>query len=281
MTTKTKNFTATFWGVRGTFPITGASVMQYGGNTSCVELNCNDVSIILDAGTGIRALGEKIKSQHIDILLSHSHIDHISGLPFFKPAYDSSRQIDVWAGHLKPEHSLPQVISHIMSPPIFPITDVAFKAKMHYHDFTAGGELKNERWEKAGIHIKTLALNHPDRATGYRIEHAGHSLCYITDIEHVPGQINKELVSFVKNTDYLIYDATYSDENFQQHKGWGHSTWQEAVRIADAAGVKTLVLFHHDPEATDEILDKRTVQIEKTRKGTLLAKEGVTLTICP
>jgi phosphoribosyl 1,2-cyclic phosphodiesterase len=279
--TSNKGFTATFWGVRGTFPITGSSVMQYGGNTSCIELNCNGVSIILDAGTGIRNLGEKIQEKHIDILLSHSHIDHISGLPFFKPAYDSARRIDVWAGHLKPEHSLPQVISHIMSPPIFPITDAAFKAKMHYHDFTAGGELREERWEKAGIQITTLPLNHPDRATGYRIEYNGHSLCYITDIEHVPGKINNDLVKFVGKADYLVYDATYTDETFQQYKGWGHSTWQEAVRIADAAGVRNLVLFHHDPEATDAILDKRALQIEKARKGTLLAKEGLKLSICP
>jgi phosphoribosyl 1,2-cyclic phosphodiesterase len=279
--TSNKEFTAIFWGVRGTFPITGASVMQYGGNTSCIELNCNSVSIILDAGTGIRSLGEKIEAKQIDILLSHSHIDHISGLPFFKPAYDSARKIDVWAGHLKPEHSLPQVISHIMSPPIFPITDAAFKAKMHYHDFAAGGELKEERWAKAGVSIQTLPLNHPDRATGYRIEYNSHSLCYITDIEHIPGKINTDLVKFVSKADYLVYDATYTDENFQQYKGWGHSTWQEAVRIADAASVKNLILFHHDPEASDAILDQRAIQIEKMRKGTLLAKEGMRLTICP
>ena len=270
-------FLLRFWGVRGTIPVADRNFMKYGGNTSCIEVTCGDHSFILDAGTGIHMLGLQLAARHIDILFSHTHIDHICGLPYFGPLYDKSRRIDMWAGHLHPDYDLLQVIKHVMAPPIFPITPQQFNAEIHYHDFTAGEDLRTSRWLDAGITIKTLALNHPDRATGYRIEYRGKSLCYITDIEHTVGMLNTELAEFVRGASCMIYDSTYCDEEFSRYVGWGHSTWQQAVRIANYAQIGTLVTFHHDPDANDEKLDKRDAQLQQLRPGSVTAREGMVI----
>jgi phosphoribosyl 1,2-cyclic phosphodiesterase len=272
-------FNVRFWGVRGTIPVADKHFMQYGGNTSCIEVNCGDQTFILDAGTGIHTLGQHLAAKQVDILFSHSHIDHICGLPFFGPMYDKTRRIDLWAGHLKPEYDLLQVIKHIMAPPIFPITPMQFHADIHYHDFTAGDDLRAARWLDAGVTIKTLALNHPDRATGYRIDYKGKSLCYITDIEHTPGMLSTDVAEFVRGATCFIYDSTYCDEEFTKYIGWGHSTWQQAVRIADYAHVQTLVTFHHDPDANDTALDKRHQQLIAARPGSLTAREQMEINL--
>ncbi len=277
--TNHNGFNIRFWGVRGTIAVPSPDFMRYGGNTSCIEINCGHQTFILDAGTGIHTLGRTLKAGHVDLLLSHTHIDHICGLPFFSPMYDSNKSIHIWAGHLIPEHNLKQVFGYIMATPIFPITPEEFKADIHYHDFHAGEELATTRWKDAGIIVKTLPLNHPDRATGYRIEYAGKSLCYITDIEHTRGKPNQALIEFVRGATCLIYDSTYADENYEAHIGWGHSTWQEAVRIADAAQVELLVPFHHDPEADDHELDLRAQALEKARPGSRMAREHMELAL--
>ncbi len=273
--TEANQFTVEFWGVRGTLPTAGAATLQYGGNTSCIYVRCAGHSFILDAGTGITLLADALQTQNIDILLSHTHIDHILGLPFFAPAYHSSRRIRLWAGHLKPTHTLRGVVEMLMQPPLFPLTPNDFKADVQYHDFVAGEELYADEWSQFGIRIKTCLLAHPDRATGYRIEQDGKSVCYITDYEHTLGIVDPALVDFVRGADCMIYDATYTDEEFEKFKGWGHSTWQQGVRIAEAGNVKKLVLFHHNPEASDAILHARTAQILAALPGTLLAKEGL------
>jgi phosphoribosyl 1,2-cyclic phosphodiesterase len=277
MTDASSDFSVTFWGVRGTIPATGKDFIQYGGNTSCLEVRIGKQLFILDAGSGIRALGDQIKGTdtQIDILFSHSHIDHIAGLPFFAPAYDADTRIDLWAGHLRPQYDLLQVVRMIMAPPIFPITPQQFEAEMRYHDFHAGMDIRTSRWLDNGITIRTLPLPHPDQATGYRIEYGGKSLCYITDIEHTPGEVNQVLAAFVQGCSCLIYDGTYCDEEFERYVGWGHSTWQEAVRVADAAQVEQLIVFHHDPQATDAILDTRQKQLTQKRANALMAKEAM------
>ena len=274
-----KAFTLKFWGVRGTLPTPGATTLRYGGNTSCIEVRCNDRTLILDAGSGIKLCGDALSAKDVDILISHTHIDHIMGLPFFAPLYDKDNRFRLWAGHLQAPLSLRNVIEQLMSPPLFPLTPRDFKAVVEYRDFTAGEILHTPGWQQAAIAITTLPLEHPDQATGYRVEHQGKVLCYITDYEHLPGIIDPALVQFVQDADCLVYDSTYSDEEFEQYRGWGHSTWQQAVRLADAAHVKTLVIFHHDPDATDTILDQRAVAIEKMRPGSIIAKEGLILVL--
>ena len=271
----THDFSVHFWGGRGTLPVCGHSKLRYGGNTSCVEVRCGEVRLILDAGTGLKALGDTITSPDIDILLSHTHIDHISGFPFFMPLYKRDRHIRLWAGPLKPEHSLHDTLHRLMSPPLFPISIDQLPSTLEYRDFTAGDELHSDAWAKAGVRIFTLQLSHPDRATGYRIEYRNKSVCYITDYEHVAGQIDPQLAQFVHSADCLIYDSTYSDENFERYKGWGHSTWQQGVRLANHANVKTLVAFHHDPEADDAALDARAAQLSALRPDSVMVQDGM------
>lgn len=274
-----QGFTFTFWGTRGSYPVPGAATLKYGGNTPCVEVRCNDRLIILDAGTGLIGLGGSRLPQHMDILLSHTHIDHVMGFPFFQPAYNAGRSVRLWAGHLLPDFTLRQTIGKIMSPPIFPLKPEDLKAQIGYNDFFAGEALRHEDFDKAGIAINTHPLNHPDRATAYRITLGKKSLCYVTDVEHDTAAIDEKLIGFLKDADWLIYDCTYDDREFDNHLGWGHSTWQQAVRLCKAAGVKNLAVFHHDPMANDGVLDKRAEELLLQFPAGIIAREGLTVTL--
>jgi|GEM_PF-31370 len=274
------SFIVKFWGVRGTIPVPGPSSLRYGGNTSCIELRCGEHIIILDAGSGLKPLGDALKNKQVDILLSHTHIDHVIGLPFFIPAYHASQHIRLWAGHLTPESSIRQVVGQMMCPPLFPLTPDDLSAKIDYNDFTAGSEVTTPEWKKAGIRVRTLPLPHPDRATGYRIEFAGKSVCYITDYEHEEGKRDETLIEFIRGTDCFIFDSTYTDEEYASYKGWGHSTWEQGLRIAEAAGVKRLVTFHHNPDVDDRTLDARFVQLKARHAESLVAREGMEIELC-
>lgn len=273
----TQAFDITFWGVRGTMPTPGASTLRYGGQTSCVQMQCGDRTLIFDAGSGLFTLGETLEhATELDLFLSHTHIDHILGFPFFGPAYRDHLHLRVWAGHLKPEGlRLHDVLSRLMSPPLFPLNLDFLKARIDYNDFNAGEPI--HALAEYGIDIQTLALNHPDRATGYRVNYADKSACYITDIEHVRAGLDRDLTTFIKGADVLIYDSTFDDRAFERFVGWGHSTWQEAVRLADAANVQTLVLFHHDPAMTDDALDARLSELRALRPHDTIAREGLIL----
>ncbi|MDB2414953.1 MBL fold metallo-hydrolase [Rickettsiales bacterium] len=267
-----------FWGTRGTIPVVSQDVLHYGGNTSCIEVRCNGRQIILDAGTGIYILGLQTEIYHTDILLSHSHLDHIQGLPFFKPLHTGGdANVALWAGHLLPENSIMAAIDSIMSSPLFPLTIKDVRSRVEFNDFRAGTTLVNEGFELAGIKVHTKPLSHPDRATAYRIEFEGKSVCYVTDVEHKIGKIDKELIKFIKGADIFIYDSTFDDDSFAPFVGWGHSTWQEGVRLANAAGVKHFVAFHHDPATKDSELDKRQKKLQKINKNYLFAREGMVM----
>lgn len=272
-------FMIKFWGVRGSMPTPGPSTVRYGGHTSCVEIRCDDQLLIFDAGSGLFQLGESLKNEsEINIFLSHTHLDHILGFPFFSPAHSPDNRIRIWAGHLQEEgRNVRDALQQLMSPPLFPLTPDFFQAEISYHDFTAGNPPPCEHLQSAGIEIQTLPLNHPDRATGYRVNFAGRSACYITDIEHVDHQLDIALVEFIKGSDILIYDSTYDDREFENYIGWGHSTWQHGTRLADAAQVKTLVLFHHDYNNSDEVLDRRGEELEAIRPNDQIAREGMVI----
>lgn len=273
------DFKITFWGVRGTVPTPGRQTLKYGGHTSCVQMNCGGRELIFDAGTGLYPLGENLKTEDVDIFLSHTHIDHILGFPFFSGVYDKGFTVRVWAGHLKPERSIREVMASLMQPPLFPLTLADLRAKLSFHDFQAGEDIQHEALQKSGIHIQTLALNHPDRATAYRVNYGGHSACYVTDVEHRDSVLDEQLVAFLRGADVLIYDSTFDDKDFKRFVGWGHSTWQHAARLGTAAGVKHVVLFHHDPGMTDEKLDERLLLLNQMKPDSYIAYEGLTLTI--
>jgi phosphoribosyl 1,2-cyclic phosphodiesterase len=271
------DFMVRFWGVRGSIACPGAGTARYGGNTSCVEVRCADQLFIFDAGSGLRLLGNELlkggQPHDFDLFFTHTHLDHCHGLPFFAPCYDARNRIRVWAGHLKPDAGIEGVLGKMMAPPLFPIPLDIFSAKLEFNDFAAGESLVTP----PGVALRTGILNHPNRATGYRLEHGGKAVAYITDTEHEPGRLDAEVLQLVDRADAMIYDCTYTDDEFPTHRHWGHSTWQEAVRLANAAGVKTLVLFHHDPDHDDTFMDRVAAEAAAARPGTVVAYEGLTL----
>ena len=274
-----EDFLVRFWGVRGSIAAPGPATVRYGGNTSSLEVRCGRRLILLDAGTGLRYLGNRLVDEvplDADLFFTHTHFDHVCGLPFFKPFFLPQNAFRLWAGHLGGRMTLERVLREFMAAPLFPVPPEVFRARMEYRDFKAGDRLE----PAPGIVVRTAPLNHPDGATGYRIEHGGRSLCYVTDTEHVPGTPDRNVLALITGADVVIYDSMYTDEEYaKSYVGWGHSTWQEAVRLAKAAGVKQLVVFHHDPDHDDARLDAIAREAEAALPGTVLAREGLTLTL--
>ena len=267
-----------FWGVRGSVPCPGPGTARYGGNTACVEVRCGDHLVVFDAGTGLRLLGnslDRAAGVQADIFLSHCHIDHIAGLPFFAPAYRPATQLRVWAGNLLPDRALSQVARTVMSEPLFPGAGGIFKADITFRDFHAGQVLQPD----AAITVRTAPLNHPGGATGYRLEFGNRAIAYVTDTEHQPGKLDAHVVALAKDVDLMIYDCNFTDEEFAARAGWGHSTWQEGLRILAAAGAKRLAIFHHDPGHDDIFLDAVQAQAKARHPGAIVATEGLTLQI--
>jgi phosphoribosyl 1,2-cyclic phosphodiesterase len=272
------DLTIRFWGVRGSIPCPGPETVRYGGNTSCVEIRCGRHLLIFDAGSGLRPLGKTLlaggRPLDIDLFFSHTHLDHIVGLPFFAPAYSAGNHVRFWAGHLKPAGSdIKKVLQKMMSAPLFPIPIDILEAGLEFNDFSAGETLTPH----AGVKLITAPLNHPDGATGYRVEFAGMAVAYITDTEHRAGQSNPEVLKLMHHADVAIYDSTYTDEEYPSHRNWGHSTWEEGVRLATEAQVKQLVIFHHDPSHDDNFMDRVAADAAKSRPGTIVAREGLVL----
>jgi len=266
--------TIRFWGVRGSIPCPGPSTARFGGNTPCVEVRCGNRLIIFDGGTGIRELGNSLMKSgaalDADILLSHCHIDHVNGIPFFAPFFSSANTFRLWAGHLLPNFNLEDALRNLMSHPLFPIEVEVFQADIRYHDFRAGETLVLG----GKIAIKTVALDHPGGATGYRLDFGGKSFAYLTDNEIRPSGPDARLVALARGADLAVYDCTYSDGEIGSKSGWGHSSWRQGLQFADAAGIKTFCLFHHAPEHDDAFMDKVAFEAAAARKGTIVAVEG-------
>lgn len=275
--TETNEFWLRFWGVRGTVPCPGPATLRYGGNTPCVEVMCGTERLIFDAGTGIKALGNSLNDQtglKSHVFLTHTHVDHINGFPFFRPAYNSKNRFELWAGHLQGrEGGLQEVLSKLMQPPIFPVPIDIMHACFAFHDFEAGARLE----PVPGVVLRTAPLNHPQGATGYRIEYAGKSICYVTDVEHREGEIDQTILDLIAGSEIVIYDATYTEAEYPSYRGWGHSTWNEGVRLCEAAGAGRLIAFHHDPDHDDDALDQIAAELAEARPGSEVAKEGMVL----
>lgn len=270
-------FYVKFWGVRGSVACPSAAHIKYGGNTSCVEVAAGDHRFILDAGTGIRALGKMFLESDVRtiwLLLSHTHWDHINGFPFFRPAYDPKRRMHILAGHLKHQGlSIEGVLCHQMREPVFPVPLDAMKAIVECEDFEAGDAFELF----PGVRLRTAPLNHPNGATGYRIEHAGKAACYITDTEHVPGKPDGEILDLIEGADLVVYDSTYTESEFAEHVGWGHSTWNEGMRLCRMAGAKQLAIFHHDPDHEDDEMERIEAEAQAAWPGTVVTRECMTI----
>lgn len=272
-------FYVRFWGVRGSLACASANHIRYGGNTSCVEIGAGDHRFILDAGTGIRALGKMFMRSDvrtIHLLLSHTHWDHINGFPFFRPAYNRSLRLHVLAGHLKSQGlSIRGVLCQQMREPVFPVPLDAMKAIVECEDFESGDSFVL----LPSVRVRTAPLNHPNRATAYRIEHAGKSACYVTDTEHDPNKPDANVLQLIEGADLVIYDGTYTEDEFAHHRGWGHSTWNEGVRLCRMAGARQLAIFHHDPDHEDGDMDRIQAAAQAAWSGAVVARECMTITL--
>jgi phosphoribosyl 1,2-cyclic phosphodiesterase len=266
-----------FWGVRGSLATPGPGTVRYGGNTLCVEIRVGSQRIIIDAGSGIRVLGSALaaagQAVGADLLISHTHLDHICGLPFFAPLFDPATRLRIWGGHLTPPEGIERALRLSLAAPLMPNVDQEFRAKITFHDFAPGDDLPLPD----GLRVRTVALSHPGNAVGFRIDAGGASVCYLSDTEHPPHGVDELLRRFAAGASVLIYDATYTDAEYRTRVGWGHSTWREGVRLADAASADRLVLFHHDPAHDDTFMDGIAREVAAVRPGSLVAMEGMTL----
>lgn len=268
-----------FWGVRGSIACPSPDHVVYGGNTSCVEVSVGGQVIILDAGTGIRMCGQSLLKRGITsatLLLTHTHWDHINGFPFFVPAFRPDFALRIMAGHLSGKPGgIRAVLANQMENPTFPVPLTAMRGTLSFDDFRAGDTLH----PFPEVVVRTAPLRHPNGATGYRIEHAGVSMCYITDTEHVPGEPDKNILGLIEGADLVIYDSTYTDEEFPAKVGWGHSTWQEGIRLCRAANVKRLAIFHHDPDHVDTIMEELEDAARCEWDGAMVARDGMEITM--
>ena len=290
------SFRVQFWGTRGSIPSPGPLTVRYGGNTPCVEVRTSDGwLVVLDAGTGIRELGraliERANGAPIqgDIFLTHAHWDHIQGIPFFAPIFQRGNHFTIW-GSKSLSSSIDRVVRDQMSPVVFPVTFEELDATIDFRHLAEG-----EKCAGKGYEVTAMEVRHPGGALGYRFTETGRkgrSLVYISDNElgdaeryGPPNGWRQRLVDFTRGASVLVHDATYTTEEYDHHRGWGHSTFHDAVEFAMEAGVGTLVLFHHEPRRTDDEVDRRTEacrELVKERGGTLqvvAAAEGLTLNV--
>jgi phosphoribosyl 1,2-cyclic phosphodiesterase len=293
------SFRLRFWGTRGSIPSPGPTTVRYGGNTPSIEVRTPSGSlVVLDAGTGIRELGRALIARANgspitgDIFLTHAHWDHIQGIPFFAPAFQRGNRFTIW-GAKSLAASIRRVVRDQMSPVVFP---VAFEELAATFDFR---ELIDERHKSDGFDVRAFAVRHPGGALGYRFAarepgevQLGAAFVYISDNELRAGDASAstdrwraKLVDFIRGARVLIHDATYTEDEYESHRGWGHSTYGDAVALALESGVETLVLFHHSPDRSDDELDARLAECRAAtvRSGRTLriiaAAEGMELDV--
>jgi phosphoribosyl 1,2-cyclic phosphodiesterase len=285
----------TFWGTRGSVPTPGPLTVRYGGNTPCVEVRTETGRlIILDAGTGLRELGRSLLERsngspvEADLFLTHAHWDHIQGLPFFPPIFQAGNRFTIWGPSTK-NGGIGPVIREQMSPVVFPVPFEALAAQIEFRN------LGEARPAGDDFDVVTFDVQHPGGAVAYRFTSRGadaRSFVYISDNElaanakyRSPDNWREQLADFVRGANVLVHDATYTKAEYAEHRGWGHSTYDDALDLAIDSDVETLVLFHHKPERTDDDLDERAAACREaarargSRLRLIAAAEGMSLDV--
>lgn len=270
------------WGVRGSIPTPGPTTVKVGGNTSCYEVLAGDTLIVLDGGTGLRMLGQELLKQmplEAWMFFSHVHWDHIQGFPFFTPAFVRGNTIHLYGG-LNVTRTLEETLAGQMDYPSFPVHLSEMGATMDFHDVYEGEVVTIGK--KQDVRVENARGNHPNGVYAYRIEHAGKSVVYVTDSEHY-AIVDPKLKKLARNADVLIFDAMYTPEEYAGETGggpktgWGHATYVAGCELAIAAGVKQLVLHHHDPNQTDEMVEDKERRARELFPNTTAAREGTVL----
>ena len=283
MSSKQNLFTIQFWGVRGSIASPGPETVRYGGNTPCVEMRVGGERLIFDGGTGLRVLGQSLLSQmpvEAYMFFTHSHWDHIQGFPFFAPAFIKGNRFHIYGAPAPNGATIKQRLNDQMLHPNFPVPLQIMGADLQFYDIQLRRNV-----QIGDVTVENAPLNHPGDATGYRVSWNGYAAAYITDTEHFPDRLDENVLTLARNADVLIYDATYTEEEYSSpassRVGWGHSTWHEAVKVARAANVKKLVIFHHDPVHNDDFLDRLGEEAVQEFPETLMAREGLSIQLVP
>jgi phosphoribosyl 1,2-cyclic phosphodiesterase len=268
-----------FWGVRGSCASAGADMAEVGGNTSCVEVRVGETTIILDAGTGLRSLGGELMRRggevEAHILLSHFHWDHIQGFPFFTPAYVKGNRIEIYGPERAAGRDVRAALDTQMRPPHFPVGLDAMRAGLGFYPVPAGAAFKIDQ-----VTVEAAAANHPGGCLAYRLNANGRSVVYATDTEHF-DELDSNLVELARGCDVLICDAQYTGDEYSTKRGWGHSTPDEAVKLARAAGAGQLILFHHDPAHDDASIARMETAARALLPTTTAAREGLEIVLAP
>lgn len=277
---------ATVWGARGSVPSPGGATVGFGGNTSCIEVRTSEGGLlVLDAGTGIRQLGVRLEHDRpVHVLLTHLHLDHVEGLRFFAPLWRAGTEVHIW-GPRSPRRTLREGIARILSPPLFPLELANVPANVRFHD------VPDEPWELDGVRIDARTVSHPGPTVGYRLSLGDAAIAYIPDHEPArdvdpanaePSDISGGMLA--ESVDVLIHDAQFSESEYPFRVGWGHSSVAHAVEFAKRWNARRLVLFHHDPNRSDDEVDvlvERACELWNDAAGTVpvAAREGMTLEI--
>lgn len=264
-----------FWGVRGSIASPGRDTAAVGGNTSCVELTCGEERIVLDAGTGLRALGNHLVASGatrepfaMTLLLSHYHWDHIQGLPFFVPVYMKNTSLTIVGGP-NGVTGVRETLERQMSAPVFPVRLDEVGARIDAREVKLG-----DTFDVGEARVSVARGNHPGGVVAYRVEHAGRSIVYATDTEHY-ACVDPALRTLCEGADVLVYDAQYTPDEYRGKVGWGHSTYVAGAELARAAGVGTFVLFHHDPTRSDEGVAEIEARARALFPSSVAAREGM------
>lgn len=276
-----QQFAVRFWGVRGSIPTPGKETVRYGGNTACVEIQVAGQRLIFDGGTGLRQLGKALLKEspvEAHLFFTHTHWDRIQGFPFFMPAFSEGNCFHIYGAVGPNGASIKQRLCDQMLRPNFPVPLQVMQAELRFNNIAAGSIIT-----LGDVVVETISLNRPNSALGYRITSGGRSVVYATDTEHSPDGLDNSLVYLAQQADLLIYDAAYADhayydpdvtEAFQQSEAW-----QNGISTLLGAGVKQIVMFHHDPGHEDDLLDHIEVQMQSRFPQVKLAREGMVLDV--
>lgn len=253
-----------FWGTRGSCPVSGPEYHHFGGNTPCLEILYDDVHIVMDAGTGIRQLGKvfmKEKVKKIDLFLSHTHLDHLVGFPFFEPIYQSDVTITIWSPPAM-GRSCKELFNQLLAPEFFPITLSELEAKLHFRVFHPGEPL-----QMGPLTLDFHPVNHPGATYCFKIQTPRQMIGYTTDNELMQpfGATEHSLIEFYRGADYLIHEAQYFSEEYVRKKGWGHSSLLGAMNFVEKTEAKKWLVTHHDPAHSDEeLLDLSKLALQQS-----------------
>jgi phosphoribosyl 1,2-cyclic phosphodiesterase len=269
-----------FWGVRGSTPTPQKENLGFGGNTSCIEIRTDtDQILVFDGGTGLRLLGNELEKEHADkpisahIFFSHFHLDHIQGVPFFRPLYNARNHFTFYFAGRRDANLVMDALAGMMATPYFPVDMSKLPCSRDYVDLVEG------TFTVADTRIMVLPLNHPQGCVGYRIMQNGKVITYCTDVEHGVDWSDQNILKLAKDADFFIVDAQYTPEELPEHTGWGHSSWKQAIESGILAGVKQVVLYHHDPYHEDIEVEKILNNARRVHPNVIAAREGLEISL--